>query len=353
MEFLKNFDFKPMSILKVAGVAIAAILLLVIAFRLVDSSFKSVLKLGGVTNSQTVSKMAMDFDEQVMMEGAMMDTATYGSDGMVGLSVRNLAIEPEPDYGSNIVVGDNAEQYEITEYYATVKTSDLEFTCSTVADLKIKDYVIFENSNEYDTGCHYRFKVKQDNVEEILAVIESLDPRDLTESAYTIKNLVDDYTSEVEILENKLESIDNTLNNAVEAYDDITDLASRTQDVESLAKIIDSKIRIIERLTNEKIRVNEQLDRLSRSKAEQLDRLNYTYFNIDIFEDKYIDGDNLKDSWKLAIKNFVRDINKVAQDITVNLVALIFVIIQYALYLLILIVVAKYGWQLIKRIWKK
>ena len=92
---------------------------------------------------------------------------------------------------------------------------------------------------------------------------------------------------------------------------------------------------------------------MNESKADQLDRLEYAYFRVDIVENKFIDGQSLKDSWKAAIKEFVRDINGVAQDITINLVAFLFFALQYAVYFFILLVIVKYGWQSIKHIWKK
>ena len=133
----------------------------------------------------------------------------------------------------------------------------------------------------------------------------------------------------------------------------MTALATRVQDVESLAKILDSKINIIERLTQERININAQLERLERSKAEQLDRLEYTYFSVNIFETKFVDGEALLDSWKESIKGFVRDVNSIAQDVTVNLVTLILRVLQLSLYLLIVLVVVKYGWKLVKYIWQK
>jgi hypothetical protein len=120
-----------------------------------------------------------------------------------------------------------------------------------------------------------------------------------------------------------------------------------------LAKIIDSKIGIIERLTQERININAELERLDRSKSEQLDRLDYTYFNVNVIENKFVDIQNLKDSWSTAVKSFVNDINKVLQDISINLVTLLFLALQYILYIFIILIIAKYGWKLVKYIWKR
>jgi hypothetical protein len=140
---------------------------------------------------------------------------------------------------------------------------------------------------------------------------------------------------------------------ALAAYDEISVIATRVQDASSLAKIIDSKINLIERLAQARININSQLDTISRSKAEQLDRLDYTYFHVNVSENKFIDGKNLKTSWELALKEFVRNTNQTLQDITINLVGLLLLVIQYLIYLLILLVVAKYGWKFAKRLWFK
>src|SRR3989339_753836 len=134
-------------------------------------------------------------------------------------------------------------------------------------NLKPREDVIFENASEYEKNCNYSFKVKRDSVKEILSIIESLDPKELNENTYTIKRLIEDYTSELEILQKKLNSIEETLNNAINAY--------------------------------------------------------------------------------------VRDINKIAQDITINLAALLFLILEYIIYLFIVLIVVKYTWKLARNIWKK
>jgi hypothetical protein len=351
MQFPNNLNLKPANIFKIAGLALVVIIVITLAFRLIGSSFKS-LTPGSNGRSVVTQDAVFDMDDE---EYAMKDMGYGESSGSVGLSIRNV-IAPEPSMppmDNTATTGDDAEDFEVTEYGVNIETRHLEDTCKKVADLKSREDVIFENANEYERSCSYNFKVKHDSVDEILTIIEELDPKELNENTYTIKRLIDDYTSEVEILEKKMASIEETLNNAVSAYDDITDLATRTQDVESLAKIIDSKIRIIERLTQEKININAQLERINRSKAEQLDRLEYTYFNVRVVENKFIDGQNLKESWKVAVKSFVRDINTVAQDITINLVSLLFLILQYIIYLFIMLIIAKYGWKFAKNVWKK
>ena len=352
MEFLKKLDLKPMNILKITGLALAAVIVLTLAFRLIGATFfGSASPLAGLKNtvSQGVSKISVGGGGSYGM--AEMGYAV--SDEAFSLSARNVGSSIMPPIDNGTVIGDDAEEFEVKQYSASIETRHLEDTCDKISGLKSREDVIFENANQYEHSCNYSFKVKKDSVAEILAIIEALNPKDLNESTFTIKNLIEDYTSEADILKKRLASIEEILNDAIKAYDEISRLATRTQDVESLAKIIDSKIMIIERLTQERVYINSQLERIERSKAEQLDRLEYVYFNVNVLENKFIDGENIKDSWKNAVKLFVSEVNETVQDITVNLVALLFVVLQYVIYFFIILVIVKYGWKITKNFWKK
>ncbi len=348
MDFIKKLNLKPLNVLKVAGLGVVGLFIITLIFSLFGSTFRNFSNniSGGVT--QVSPSYNYDgYDEAYTREES---AKSYGG-GASSLSIRNISPIMPPSPGGT--TGSDAEQFEVTDYNASIETRNLEETCKAITDLKIRTYVIFESANAYDRGCSFSFKVKHDRVAEILAIVKELDPKELSENTYTIKRQIEDFTSETEILEKKRDSIEATLESAIRAYDEITRVATRAQDAASLAKIIESKIQIIERLSQERININEQLDRLSRAKAEQLDRLEYTYFNISVYENKYFDGENLADSWKASIKDFVRTMNQVAQDISINLVAFLFLAAQYVLYFFILVLTAKYGWRLVKRVWEK
>lgn len=334
MEFLEKHNIKPISILKITGLIFLVLIMLSLAIGLVNATLGRSLKLG----------LSGSLSDSSFQKGISFDQPNNSME----LSARNIM--PEQDGTTS---GDTAEDYEITQYNASIETRNLDQTCQEISSLKEKDYVIFENANEHDRGCNYAFKVKKDKQAEILSVVESLDPKNLVENTRTIKKIVDDYTSEMDILNRKKDSIESTLEDAINSYDEISRVATQARDAESLAKIIDSKVRIIEKLSQERININTQLDRLARQKSEQLDRLAYTYFNINIYENKFIDGEQLKDSWKFEIKQFVRDVNKVLQDSSIGLATLIFVILQYSLYLLIVFLAIKIAWRIATRIWKK
>ena len=98
------------------------------------------------------------------------------------------------------------------------------------------------------------------------------------------------------------------------------------------AQLTDSKLNLIERLTMSQIDINAQLERINRSKTEALDRLVYTQFNVSVYENKFIDGKEISNSWTAATQELFRNINNFAQEVSLGFVALLFLIVKYALY---------------------
>lgn len=338
--------------MKLVGLGLVGVILIAFVIRLAASVLSPWLPANrmayggiGLMGSAAPSMAPMPYDKATMAD-------SYAATGMPELSARNVAM-PMPPTAPGGTTGNDAENFEVTTYNGNIQTSSLKETCGKITALKARAEVIFENASESDRYCNYVFKVERSHVAEVLAYIKELDPKDLTENTQTIKRQVDDFTSEVQILTKKKETIEKTLDDATRAYDEITSVATRSQDANSLANIITSKLQIIERLTQERINISEQLDRLSRAKAEQLDRLEYTSFSINVYKDSYIDGEQLKDSWKDAVKNVVYQINQTIQDVSINLVAVLFMAVQYVLYFFIVLIIVKYVWQAAKYIWRK
>ena len=82
-------------------------------------------------------------------------------------------------------------------------------------------------------------------------------------------------------------------------------------------------------------------------------RLDYTYFTVNVYENKYIDGQTLKDSWKMAVKNFFYNTNRALQDATIGLIAVLLAAIPYLIYAVLVVLAAKYGWRWLKKVWYK
>ena len=344
MEWLKNiFMTKPAW--KIFLSLALGIIGLIIVVWLVGFAFRSAF--GGQffnrTSYDMVSPSSSSYSESYAPQG-------IGGGAKTTLSARNMLL-PDPRYPSGTSGGD-AEAFEATDYSVGYETGNLESLCVEIEELKSRAYVVFESANRGDRSCQYTFKVEKKRVSEIKDVIESLDPKTLVENTYTIKTVLEDFTSREDILKKKLTAIEDTLTQAQRAYDELRILATSARDAESLAKVIESKINLIERLTNERLNLREELDRLAQEKTLQLDRLDYTYFHISAVEKLIFDSEYFKDVWVAELQQFVRELNGVVQGITLDLLSFGLRVFQVVLYAVIILFVAKYGWRMTKRFWQ-
>ena len=335
MKFLKNKKMPVSEMLKLAGLALLVLIILGIVFNF----------LGAVFNSFNRS-----YSDSALLNSSR--SFYSNSDGVATLSVETESFKSLDESFPSIKKTDE-ESFEVTEYNASIETRRLQKTCNKVVELKEREDVIFQNSNEAEKYCNYSFKVEHKSVEEVLAIIEDLNPRKVNRHIYTIKKAIDNNTSELKILQNNLTSIQETLTDAISSYDDITELSTRAQNLEALATIIDSKVNVINRLTKEKIRLNSQIERLLTTQQEHIDRLKYTYFNVNVNEFKFIDIANIKDSWKSSIQSLVININNITQEITVGLINILFYLVQVIVYLFITLIVVKHGWRIVKHVWNR
>jgi len=334
MEPLKKLNLTGLQLLKYLGLFLGGGFVL---FVLVT-----------VYNAQTTS-FGISSDS-LSVPGGYYPSSSYDK-GVATLSVRNAenSIIPPVD-GS--VPGNDSEAFEVKQYSASIETRNLDRDCGTISGLKSRPGVIFESSNLSDKNCSYTFKVKKDSVPSILTILNNLDPKELSETSYTIKREVTDYTSEIQILENKLASLDKTLADAIASYESISNLATEVGNVDTLARIIDSKLVMIERLNNTRIEAVSQLERINRGKSEALDKLEYTYFYVNLYESKFFDGEAIKDSWKFAVQQFMRDTNSLLQDISIGFVGFLLMLIKFALYFVVIVTLARLGWGYARKVWQ-
>lgn len=331
LDLLSKVEWTPLNLLKAAALLLLGVFVFAIVMRLLAPGIQN-MQGGGVFMNK---------------DAAMMEPAMMGYPDEVSLSARNIAPAPYPGWTS----GEDAEQFEVTDYSISIETGNRDDTCTEVAKLKELDYVVFETADEYDTACSYRFKVEREQVEAVLARIETFDPKYVSQNTRTIKEEIDDYTSQADILKEKLDAIDETLKSATKAYDDITTLATRALDADALARIIDSRINTIQRLTMERVQAAAELERVARAKSQALDRVSYSYFTVDIYELKFVDGTALSDSWKFAIQSFVFEVNLIVQEATIGLITFTISVLKYVLYLLVLLGVALLSWRIGRALW--
>jgi len=335
MNFFKDFDWSFKSIAKIFGMIILGVIALSIVISLISFSFKTIFNFSNYNNN------GYEVSNNMMYEESFGEAKTMRAEP-------TMAINPNSDYSP----GNDAENFEVKNYNATIKTSSLDSICETISNLKSRKEIIFESANHNDKNCNYQFKVEKAYTEEILAIIEGLDPEDINENIKTIKKSVEVYDTQLDILKKKLSSIEETLEKAQNTYDEVTKLATKKQDVESLTTIINNKLNLIDKLTNERMNIKQQIDLNLKSKADQLDKLKYSFFSVFIYEDKILDLAQIKESWNREIKNLIQNFNDMLQGISLNLLTYLIRFVEVAIYLFLSLFLLKFVWFAVKKIWK-
>lgn len=340
----KKFDWSFKSIAKALGLLLGGVIGISILIALLHFSYKTVTSF---TQPLLETRDGKGYASEESADAGYFNNGP-SSKSLSGNTVDSI-YEPRPTYNS----GTNAEEFEVKNYYGTIESKNLEKDCAGVSGLKSRADVIFESSNQSEESCYFRFKVKKETEEDILSLIKAMNPKNLTASINTIKAAVEGVSNELEILTKKLQSIEETLTNAQTSYDGISKLATAQNDPETLAKIIDSKLSLIERLTTERLNLKAQIDNYNRLSVDQMDQLDYTFFDLNIYEDIIWDWKEIKENWKFQVREMIQNINEAFQALTLNLLVYIFYATAGVVYIFLTVFLLKFVWLGAKRIWRK
>ncbi len=256
-------------------------------------------------------------------------------------------------YEDEYVPGNDAEAFETKDYTARFETGDLAGACTTIDALKPQPNVIFLSASRGDTSCNYQFKVANEEVSAVLAALRALDPKELSERTASIKKQLENSLNQRTILTENLAATEAILAEALAAYDNLLLTATNAQDSAALAQAVRDKINLIDQLKQRRESTRQQIDSLNRQLAEQQDRLEYTYFSVSVIERVYFDSETIKASWHRAVREMITNANGVLQKLSTGLVSFILYVVLYTIYLVIILVIAKYGWRIVQAVWRK
>ena len=359
-----NFDWSLKSITKGA----IAVVVIVIAFSIVVSVLGSVGKTvfnyngahseryygtdDGILND-VVGSLGGVFnigDADLSFKSVATQSAGMGGSMMM---FEESSIAPIPPYADG---GTDAEEYERRDYNAHYETRKFEETCTTIADLKPLEYVVFDHSNKNEDWCNYAFRVDVEHEEEVVAILKGLDPRDFNVNTSTLERGIEYNESELAMQKRRLESTTQTLNQAEIAFNNLIAQATREGDTATLSEVINNKISTIDRLTQQILNAQERVDRLTKNLGEQTEQIEYAHFNVSVSKVTFIDGERFADKWKQEVQQIFVKINDTILALTIGLVAFVLAAIEFVIFgaLLVLggVVFTKIAWEVIKKIWK-
>lgn len=338
----KKFDWSAKSIAKIFGFVLLAGLGILILIGIFASAFRMI---SGVTDRYSGNYGYL---------GEMTEEAYYADeyDGDFAVSALSSLSYPIPDPSPEFTPGVDVESFEVRRYNGSISTRNLEADCGRIFELKEREYIIFETSDQNEDNCYYRFKVEKGQETEALNLIESLDPEYLNENVTSIKRSFEGVETELNILQKRLTAIEETLQEAQLAYDEISQIAADQQNADALASVIDSKLNLIERLSNEQLNTKAQIDRFYKQRQELTDQLNFTFFDISLYKDVVFDWEYIKNSWKAEARDMISDLNGAIQFISLRFLTFTAYTALGLIYLFVMVFVVKFAWRGVRRIWK-
>jgi hypothetical protein len=256
-------------------------------------------------------------------------------------------------YATPAVTTRKAEDFELTSYQAQVESRDVESDCQTIQNLKSDEAIIFISANTAKDSCSFSFKTEKTKEQSAVSVIKALNPKSFTQNVATIEDRLTSYDRRKEILEHELTVLQKILDDAITSYEALSKLAITTGSVTNLRQAIYDKVDIIERLTQKKLTIEQELRQLGDSTSSSKEEIQYVQFSVSVYKNTFVDKEALASSWKYEIKQFISEMNKSLQTVTIGLVTFIFTLGTYILYLLIIVVIVKYLKRVLVYIWRK
>ncbi len=352
IEFVKNFDWSLKSMIKLVTLAFVGILVLAIAIAILGNVLRFVFNDDDHDRRDGVFSAPMH-----AMQGIANNFVYEYEDDMEytgGLMAKSLGrgMVAQTSMLANETVNEDTEDYEKISYNAEIERYEIETVCDKLESLKPLDYVVFKNAGRSDKRCSYRFSVESEREAEVADIIRALDPKEFNISIDTREPAVSGNVFEVEILQERLDAIQVSLEQAESAYDEAISLATRKGNVEGLSTLINGKLNLIERLNNQKRSTAQQLVRIVRSGERTISETEYAHFNVQVSKKQIVDWKQIASSWRYEVNNFVTNVNQILQKLIFGLPLFILVVVKVLVYLFVVVTFARLAWSLAKRIWK-
>lgn len=361
-ELIFNFDWSLKSVIRVAVASIVIVVTLAIVLGVISSVARNIFGYSGINDYGRYDNESSFVEEFVGGIGGSLGFEGV-SNSKAGFATRGLAVSQDNAVSESSFLppvfpeegGGDAEDYERRNYNARYETRRFEETCSAISDLKPLEYVVFNNSSKSENWCNYAFRVEVEFEDDIVAQLKDLSPRDFDINTSTIERSIEYSDSELVMQKRRLESTQETLNQAETAFNNLIARATREGDTKTLSDVINNKISTIDRLTQQLLNTQERIDRLTKGRGDQLEQIEYANFNVSVSKTTFFDGQRFSDEWKERTQKLFLKVNTTLLALTVGLITFVLGAVEFVVFATIVVVgitiFAKIMWVVIKRIW--
>jgi len=348
MSFLNN-KLVRFGLFGLGAIVLFAALLVVYSFFVNTAGF----------NTSSYSKqgfIASDYDggysNEMAMEESMVMAPSMGRAMLDGAADTAYYPEPVPPVPAPDGYTSGLERYETTSYNLSARSRDFDSLCDSLSTLKNEGAIHFKHLNTGLNHCDARFFVEEDRVASVLAQFENERSVQINRNTQSVTRHKEQIESQANIVRQQLASVERTLAEAEEAYDEIVAFARTNKDSETLNSAITNKLRQIDQLTSRKISLTSQLSNYAQQAADLNERLNVVEFYANFSRSNPVNVGENERRWEQAWEDLRDQFTETLIGVSVFFGIFILYVLQYGLYLLVLVVIARFAWKLVRNIWR-
>ncbi|MCA9368557.1 hypothetical protein KC887_10020, partial [Candidatus Kaiserbacteria bacterium] len=254
---------------------------------------------------------------------------------------------PTPDgYTSGL------ETYETTSYSVSARSNQFDNLCDSLSNLKADDAIHFKSLTMSLNNCNAQFFVEEGKVDTVLAQFDSYDGVTIDRTTASVTRHKEQIESQASIVRAQLDTVEATLAEAQTAYDEIIALARSERDADALNAAIRNKLQQIDSLSNRKIALTSQLDSYAQQAADLEERLGVVEFYANFNRLTPTQVGQHERQWSQAFEQLGNQFTMTLIGLTITFGVFLLYVVQYGVYVLVLLVIARFGWKLLQRIWK-
>ena len=257
--------------------------------------------------------------------------------------------EPIPSPGAGY---QNLEAYETTDYHISARTQQFDAFCASLRTLKAEDRFDFRSINEAINHCSATFYTAEAHVADVLNTFGQFSGVDVSRHTDSVTRQRERLASQTDILRQQLSSVERTLASAETDFDEVITIARLEGNASELANAMRQKLQMIDNLTSRQLSPTNQINNLYRQAQDREDRIGVVQFTVSASPvvTKYPGEHERK--WAQAWDELKDTFTNTLLGLTTGLGIFLLAIVQYGIYALIIIVILRYVWKFLRKLWK-
>ncbi|MCA9356974.1 hypothetical protein H6784_03930 [Candidatus Nomurabacteria bacterium] len=259
---------------------------------------------------------------------------------------------PSPMPMPDVSFTPDLEKYETSRYDITARTKQFDELCSAVKNLKSSTDIHFKQINESLNNCQATFYVAESKTESVLSTFSAFRGVEVNRNTESVTRHRAQLQSQTDILRQQLSSVESSLSKVETQFDEIAEFSRTQKDASTLAQAIREKLNMVDSLTQRKINLTNQLNNLYQQSAELEERIDVVEFYVSVYRSYPIYLNKESQKWEKAWEGLKETYTDTLIGLTAFFGIFILWVLRIAVYLLVVIVVVRGIWKVVKLVWK-